>query len=106
MTSITQSLPYKISCTTLTASAMFGLNLCCDLPFPQEGVKFKAPIETHYNWETAPSATTANYDAHNNELAKQVNALQDFAAKIYTNSTDLPSEITDLVSDNFEDLLA
>ncbi len=106
MTPITQSLPYKIRYTTLTASAMFGLNLCCDLPFPQEELEYKAPIENHYNWERASSMTNANFDSYTEELARQVNDLQEFAAKIYANSTDLSPEITDLVSDNFEDLLA
>ncbi len=106
MTSITESLPYKLSCTTLTASALFGLNLCCDLPFPQETLEYKAPIENHYNWERASSMTSANFDFHTKKLTQQVNELQEFAAKIYANSTDVSPEITDLVSDNFEDLLA
>jgi hypothetical protein len=106
MTPITQSLPYKISYTTLTASAMFGLNLCCDLPFPQEKLEYKAPIENHYNWENTSGMTSANFDSYTKELVQQMKDLQEFATRIYTNSIDLSPEITDLVSDNFEDLLA
>ena len=106
MTSTNLSLPYKIGFATLTASALLILGADGEIPSLQRDIESKVPLVHQYSWESPFSITNADFYDHNKEALQQIETLQTFAEKVLANSKDLPFEITDIVSDNFEDLLA
>ena len=106
MTSTNLTLPYKIGFATLTASALLSVGMngdACLHPFDVTSIE---PIAKYYSWEKPSSSSKADFYEHNLETLQQIEMLQNFAVNMLLNSKDIPAEIYDIVSDNFEDLLA